>query len=156
MKNICNIFLSLTLGWPEKISTYLAWLAPLFARLVVGEVFMVSGWGKLNNLDIVTGNFISWGIPLPQVLTPFVAGAEFVGGILLILGLFTRIAAGMLGVIMIVAIYSALWPEVNSLDTLLGFEETAYLVLFTWIAIAGAGTISVDYLLVKNCTFPSK
>lgn len=151
MNNTVKAFVAVTLRWPEKVSTYLTWLAPLLARLIVGEVFVTSGLGKLNNLEIVTGNFISWGIPLPHVLTPFVAGAEFVGGILLILGLFTRIAGGMLGVIMIVAIYSALWPEVNSLDTLLGFEETAYLALFTWLAIAGAGKISVDYLITKNC-----
>ncbi len=151
MKNICGTFLKATLLWPEKVSTYLTWLAPLMARLIVGEVFIVSGLGKLNNLEIVTGNFISWGIPLPHVLTPFVAGAEFVGGSLLVLGLLTRISAGMLGVIMIVAIYSALWPQVNSIDTFFGFEEMAYLALFTWLAIAGAGKISVDHWLLKNC-----
>jgi putative oxidoreductase len=151
MKNICNLFLAVCIRWPETFSVHFAWLAPLLARLVVGEVFMTSGWGKLNNLEIVTGNFISWGIPLPQVLTPFVAGAEFVGGIFLILGLLTRLSAGTLGVIMIVAIYTALWPGVNSIDTLLGFEETAYLALFTWLAVAGAGKISIDYFLLKKC-----
>jgi putative oxidoreductase len=151
MKSICNLFLTLTLRWPETVSTYFTWLAPLVARLIIGEVFLVSGIGKLNNLDIVTGNFISWGIPMPQVLTPFVAGVEFIGGICLLLGLFTRIFAGTLGVIMIVAIYSALWPEVHSLDTLMGFSETAYLAIFLWLAIAGAGKISVDETLLKKC-----
>jgi putative oxidoreductase len=135
------------LDWPESVAAHLQWLAPLFARIVTGWVFMWSGWGKLNNLPAVTENFISWGIPFPEVMTPVVSGVEFIGGILLIAGLFTRIAAGALGVTMIVAIYVALWVDVDSLVTLLGFYETACLALFLWLAIAGAGKISLDHLI---------
>ena len=81
------------------------------------------------------------------MLTPFVAGVEFFGGLLLLLGLLTRISAGALGVTMIVAIRSARWGEVDSLETLLGFDETEYLALFLWLAIAGAGSLSLDRLL---------
>ena len=151
MKNICNAFVTVALRWPEQVSSYLTWLAPLVARIIVGQVFIVSGLGKLNNLEIATGNFISWGIPLPQIFTPFVAGAEFVCGALLMIGLLTRISAGLLGVIMIVAIYTALWPETHSIDTFFGFEEMAYLALFLWLAIGGAGKISADHYLMKNC-----
>jgi len=38
---------------------------------------------------------------------------------------------------MIVAIRSAKWGEVDSLETLLGFDEFEYLALFLWLAIAG-------------------
>ena len=48
---------------------------------------------------------------------------------------------------MIVAIVSAKWSEVDSLETLLGFDETEYLALFLWLAIAGAGRFSIDRLL---------
>src|SRR5882757_6545636 len=51
------------IGWPERVSRHLMWLAPLFARITVGWVFLLSGWGKLNNLPQVTENFIGWGIP---------------------------------------------------------------------------------------------
>ncbi|MES2673537.1 MAG: DoxX family protein [Pseudomonadota bacterium] len=147
MPNIVKTFINLTIDWPKKIAAYLTELAPLAARLIAGEIFMTSGWVKLHNLDVMIENFTGWGIPFPHLLTPFVSGAEFVCGILIILGLFTRISAGMLGVIMIVAIKSALWEEVDSLDTLFGFSETAYLVLFAWLAIAGAGKISIDHFL---------
>jgi putative oxidoreductase len=143
MKNICNAFVAVTLRWPEQVSTHLTWLAPLVARIIVGQVFITSGLGKLNNLEIATGNFISWGIPLPQILTPFVAGAEFICGILLMMGLLTRISAGVF--------YTALWPETHSIDTFFGFEEMAYLSLFLWLAIDGAGKISIDHYLMKNC-----
>ena len=132
---------------PERLSAVFAWLPPLFARIAVGWVFLWSGWGKLNALPFVTQNFIEWGIPFPHVLTPFVSGVEFVGGLLLLLGLFTRIAAAPLIVVMIVAIVSAKWGDVDSLATLLGFEEVLYMALFGWLAVAGPGPISLDRLL---------
>jgi putative oxidoreductase len=135
------------IGWPERVAGHLRWLAPLFARIVVGWVFLWSGWGKLQNLPAITENFVGWGIPLPHVLAPFVSGVEFFGGIFLLLGLMTRISAGALGVTMIVAIKSAKWGDVDSLETLLGFDETEYLALFLWLAIAGAGCVSLDWLL---------
>ncbi|MEJ0005697.1 MAG: DoxX family protein [Steroidobacteraceae bacterium] len=138
------------IDWPRRVASHLQWLAPLFARLVVGWVFLLSGWGKLHNLPAVTQNFIGWGIPLPHLLTPFVSGVEFFGGLFLLLGFLTRISAGALGITMIVAIISAKWGDVDSLATLLGFDETEYLALFLWLAIAGAGRISLDFLLERR------
>lgn len=132
---------------PERLSTVFAWLSPLFARLVVGWVFMWSGWAKLNNLPQMIENFTEWGIPFPHIMTPFVSGVEFIGGLLLLLGLFTRIAATPLVVVMIVAIISAKWDQITSLEALLGFEETAYMALFGWLAVAGPGAVSLDHLL---------
>ena len=123
--------------------------AALFARLVVGWVFLWSGWEKLNALPQITQNFIDWGIPFPHVLTPFVSGVEFFGGLLVLLGLFTRIAAVPLIVVMIVAIVSAKLNQVDSLETLLGFEEIAYMALFGWLAVAGPGPVSLDWLLQR-------
>ena len=137
------------IGWPERVARHLTWLGPLFARFVTGWVFMLSGWGKLNNLPQITENFISWGIPWPRLLTPLTSGIELFGGIFLLLGLLTRISAGALGVTMIVAIKAAKWADVDSLETLLGFDETEYLALFLWLAIAGAGAISLDALLSR-------
>jgi len=138
------------IGWPERVARHLQWLAPLFARIVVGWVFMWSGWGKLHNLPAITENFVGWHIPAPQILAPFVSGVELFGGIFLLLGLMTRISAGALGVTMIVAIASAKWADVDSLETLLGFDETEYLALFLWLAIAGAGAVSLDWFLERK------
>src|ERR1700749_254339 len=137
------------LVWPQSVAEHLTWLAPLFARITVGWVFMLSGWGKLHNLPQVTENFIGWGIPFPQILTPFVSGVEFFGGLSLLLGLFTRIAGVPLVIVMMGAILSGKWDQVNSLETLLGFEEVSYMALFGWLAVAGPGPISLDYLLQR-------
>lgn len=145
-----NFIVTWAIEWPARLARHVEWMGPLVARLVVGEVFLVAGWGKLNNLPQMVENFAGWGIPFPQFTTPFVSLVEFVGGLLLILGLYTRIAAAPLAVVMVVAIATVLWPDVDSLDTLLGLSETAYFAIFVWLAAAGAGTVSLDHVLLKR------
>ena len=134
---------------PERLSAPLLWLGPLAARICVGWVFLWSGWEKLHALPKMIENFTEWGIPYPEILTPFASGAEFVGGLCLLLGLFTRIAGPTLVIIMIVAIYSAKRDQIDSLEDFLGFEEISYMVLFGWLSIAGPGAVSLDYLLQR-------
>jgi putative oxidoreductase len=143
-------FVTVLIDWPRRVASYFTWLPPLVARIVVGWVFLWSGWGKLNALPRMIENFREWGIPYPEILTPFVSGVEFVGGILLLVGFLTRIAAVPLVVVMVVAVISAKLGEIDSLETLLGFEEVSYLALFLWLAIAGPGPISVDFFLGSN------
>lgn len=135
---------------PKKIASHFEWLGPLLARVVVGYVFMLTGWAKLQNLDAIIENFEYWGIPFPHFMTPFVASWECFGGLFIILGLMTRICGGALSVVMIVAIVSARLSDVDSLETLFGFEEATYFVTFTWLAICGAGKASFDYLIEKK------
>jgi putative oxidoreductase len=136
--------------WPRRVARHLDWLGPLFARVVTGWVFVGTGWGKLTHLPLVTENFGNWGIPAPAILAPFVSGVEFVGGLFLLAGLLTRISAGALGVVMIVAVKSAQWQDVGTIGDLLGLEEVMYLALFLWLAIAGAGRLSLDHLLERR------
>ena len=51
--------------------------------------------------------------------------------------------------LMLVAIASAKWSDVDSLETLLGFEEVSYFVLFAWLGIAGPGPASLDHLVLR-------
>lgn len=145
MKFIVNLLILL----PARIASHFAWAGPLIMRLVVGYTFMLAGWGKLNSLPQMIQNFTEWGIPLPHILTPFVSCVECFGGAMLILGLFTRIPAAMLAVVMVVAVKAAKWGDVDSLETLLGFEEATYFAAFMWLAIVGPGAASLDRLLVN-------
>ena len=145
MKSVVHLLILL----PARVASHFAWAGPLMMRIICGYTFMLAGWGKLNNLAQVTENFVGWGIPFPKILTPFVSSVECFGGAMLILGLFTRIPAAMLAVVMLVAIKSAKWDDVDSLETLLGFEEAAYFGAFMWLAIAGPGAASLDRLLVN-------
>lgn len=145
-----HVIAKLLILWPKRIAEHFLWAGPLIARIVVGYTFMLTGWEKLQNLPAITKNFASWGIPFPHFTTPFVASWECFGGLFLILGLMTRISGGALAVIMIVAILSAKLSDVDSLETLLGFEEATYLAVFTWLAICGAGKASLDYLIEQR------
>jgi uncharacterized membrane protein YphA (DoxX/SURF4 family) len=66
---------------------------------------------------------------------------------LLMRKLFARICAGVLGVVMIVAINRVFWGDVNSLNTLLDFSDAKYLVIFFLISRWGARKVSIDYWL---------
>jgi putative oxidoreductase len=148
-EGIVKFIVNLLILLPARVASFFAWTAPLIMRLVVGYVFMLTGWAKLNNLPQMIQNFTEWGIPFPTILTPFASGVECFGGAMLILGLFTRIPAAMLVVVMIVAIKVAKWGDVDSLETFLGFEEVTYLAAFLWLAIAGPGAVSLDRLLLN-------
>jgi putative oxidoreductase len=142
--------IALLITGPQRIGERLAWLGPLLARVTVGWVFLWAGWGKLGALPLVIENFRGWGVPIPEILAPFVSGLEFVGGIALLLGLCTRLFAVPLIVVMIVAIKAAFWDQVDSLAYLLGLSEFAYLAIFLWLAVAGPGPVSLDHLLQRN------
>jgi putative oxidoreductase len=144
-----NAFVTVFYDWSRIVASYFTWLAPLAVRITVGVVFMGTGWTKLQNLPGIVRNFAALGIPAPEIVTPFVSGVEFVGGILLLVGLLTRFAAVPLMIVMVVAIISAKLGDVDSLETLLGFEEVSYFVMFAWLAVAGPGPVSLDHLILK-------
>jgi putative oxidoreductase len=144
-----NLFATVFYDWSRTIAGYFAWAGPLAVRIVVGWVFLWTGWQKLHALPRMVENFRSWGIPAPELLTPFASGMEFVGGLMLLLGLLTRFISVPMMIIMVVAIVSAKWADVDSLQTLLGFEEVSYFVMFAWLGIAGPGPVSLDHLILK-------
>jgi putative oxidoreductase len=124
-----------------------SWVGPLALRLSLGSVFLGTGWGKLHNLAQLTSFFTDLGIPFPAVQAPVIAGIELVGGTLILLGLFTRIAALPLMGTMTVAILTAKRPEIDGIRSLLAFDEFNYLAGFLWLFVAGAGKASLDALL---------
>ena len=144
-----NAFVTVFYDWSLAVARRFTWLAPLAVRITVGVVFMGTGWTKLHNLPAITKNFTALGIPAPEILTPFVSGVEFFGGVLLLVGLLTRFAAVPLMIVMVVAIVSAKAADIDSLETLLGFEEVSYFVMFAWLAIAGPGPVSLDHFILK-------
>ena len=144
-----NFLVDTLIEWPRSVARHLDWLGPLFARIVVGWVFLWTGWGKLTHLPLVTENFAGWGIPAPGILAPFASGVEFFGGILLLIGLADEDFGGCARRRHDRRSEIGEWEDVDSLQTLLGLEEIMYLALFLWLAIAGAGRVSVDHFLER-------
>ena len=133
----------------REVGDRLAFLGPTLARLTVGLVFIGTGWGKLHSLGDVTDFFASLHIPAPGFNARLAASTELFGGILVLVGLATRLAALPLGFTMVVAILTAKRADITGLTALVGFEEWSYLVFFIWLAVAGAGPLSLDALAVR-------
>src|SRR5215468_4771465 len=144
-----RIFAAATVGarLAERIGDALRWLSPTIARLTVGLVFFQSGWGKLHDLEKVTGYFTELGIPNPAFQAWFASTAEFVCGGLLLLGLATRFAVVPLIITMCVAIRTAQWENVDGIGSLVGLLEFAYIALLVWLGTDGPGPLSLDRLL---------
>lgn len=142
-----NLFATVIYDLPIAVARRLAWLAPLVARITVGWTFAVTGWGKLHNLPKIVDYFTELGIPYPQIQAPFASANELVCGVLVLLGLATRAASIPLIVVMLVAIRTAQWENVDSVAALVGLVEWAYIAIFAWLAIAGPGPISLDFLI---------
>lgn len=123
---------------------------PLLARLVIGLVFVPSGWGKLHDLEQLTAFFTSLGIPFPALQAPFVAGVELVCGALVLVGLATRLAAIPLVGTMVVAILTAVWPNVDGVLELATKIEPMLIALLAYVVVYGAGPVSLDALLGRR------
>ena len=137
-------------GFIVRILNELSWLGPTLARLAVGVTFIATGWGKLHDLAKVTDFFRELHIPAPGFNAALVANVEFFGGILLLIGLATRLAALPLAFSMVIAIITAKLPNAEGAIEVFGFEEVMYFVLFVWLAVNGPGPLSLDHLICRS------
>ncbi len=144
--NILRKIADMALKMLDKIQ----WLAPLLIRLTIGTMFFLTGKGKLMHLDRTTQFFAGLGIPFAQINAIVAASTECFGGLLIMLGLLTRLVSVPLAFVMAVAIATAKMGEVHGLGDFVGLSELAYLLIFVWLAISGPGKASLDHLLCKS------
>ena len=142
--------------------------AAILIRVLVGWVFVSEGVQKFLFPDALgAGRFAKIGIPSPQLTAPFVGAVEIVCGLLLLLGLLTRLATIPLLIDMAVAILSTKLPMLSaqgfgpfSLPKLprYGFWSMAHearVDFSMWLGslfliITGAGGLSLDALLARR------
>jgi putative oxidoreductase len=126
----------------------------LAVRLYWGWQFAQTGWGKLHNLARVTSFFASLNIPFPALTASFIAGLEFFGGILLILGLGTRLIGLLLACNMFVAYYTAdhaaLISIISDPDKFSAAAPYTFLFASLLVLIFGPGLFSADELILRN------
>jgi len=142
--------------------------AVILIRIIVGGIFLSEGIQKfLYAEDLAGGRFARIGIPAPQVMGPFVSAVEVVCGVLIIIGLLTRLAAIPLIVDMLVAITTTkvpillghgfwrfsvaklpsygFWPMLHEART-----DFAMLLGSIFLLLVGAGAWSVDARLGRR------
>ena len=153
-----------------------AWLSPghsdwsILIRLSLAGVFVLEGFQKLIFPDILgAGRFTRIGIPAPEIMGPFVGWVELICGLLILVGLFSRLAAIPLIVTMVTAIVT------TKIAILLGAEfmgfslrplsrygfwsfshetrtDWAMLLGAVYILLAGGGRWSLDKILFDKQT----
>jgi putative oxidoreductase len=140
-------------GW----TALLAWLqAPflLALRLYWGGSFVLAGWAKLMHLAKIADYFSGLGIPFPQANAIAAASVESVGGLCLVLGLFSRIVTVPLLFVLGVAYATAesdalhaIWTEPDKFT-----GATPFLFAFACLVVLlfGPGLLSLDALLCRR------
>lgn len=140
-------------GWFTAVTNSLQAPFLLFVRICWGFQFLESGIGKITHIDKVVAFFTDLGIPQPSLNAHFNAGLETVGGILLILGLCSRLISVPLLVNMIVAFLAAEKEAFNSFfsDPAKFFTADAFpfFLASLLILIFGPGWFSLDTLIAE-------
>jgi putative oxidoreductase len=125
----------------------------LVIRLYWGWQISQNGWGKLHNLSHVTEFFASLGLPAPGATATFVSTFEFVGGILLAIGLLSRIVGLGLMIDMFMAYITADREALASVFSDPGkfYNADPFIFFFVGliILIFGPGKFAVDALIER-------
>lgn len=131
-------------GWAVKFRNRA--LGLLFIRVGVGLVFLMHGWMKINNLGMVEGMFVHFGLGGPVGI--FIAWLEVIGGLALILGVFTRFFGVAFGIEMLVAIFLT-GGVANGYQP---HELELFLMLVSFgVALSGSGRYSVYPFECHHC-----
>ncbi len=136
----------------KLIATVPTWMT-VPVRLALGIAFIAHGSQKVLGLFGGKGltNFIAGEAPFVFMRPSWLwlgaaAFAEFLGGILVLLGLLTRVGAFFIGMTMLVAVLGVHWPNFFAPK---GYEfPLALLAMAIALIIAGGGQASVDRLLM--------
>jgi putative oxidoreductase len=116
----------------------------LIGRILLSIMFILSGFGKLTNIAGTAGYFANYNLPMPTATAVIVGLIELIGGIAVLIGWQTRIAAWVLAIFTIAA---ALIAHMNWADTmqLINFQKNLAIAGgFLVLASFGPGAYSVD------------
>jgi uncharacterized membrane protein YphA (DoxX/SURF4 family) len=112
----------------------------LLLRLAVALPFLIHGWQKLANMEVTIGFF--QGLNMPSGIAYAVSAVEFLGGVAMIAGVWTRVAAWAFAAIMAAAIYL-----VTGSGGYVGYEFNVVLLLASLgIACTGPGKLTLAKL----------
>ncbi len=124
----------------------LAPYAAVLMRLAVGGVFLRHGVGKVHNGLGATAEFLHGvGFPFPEFWALVLIGVETVGAVGVLLGVFTRVWAALMSVVMIVAILAVKIPRGGNFEL-----ETLLLAGALTLVALGDGPVSVGIRFKKG------
>ncbi|KYH27513.1 DoxX [Halalkalicoccus paucihalophilus] len=144
----------------NKNDRLLGW-SPLFIRIALGIVFLVAGIGKVfavgpkaTGMAGFAGFLASLSVPMPTLFAWLVGLLELVGGLLLLVGLFTRYAAVLLAIDMLVATWLVHLPSGFAVGNG-GYEYTLVLALVSIaLVFSGPGRLALEYAIFDHELLP--
>jgi putative oxidoreductase len=151
------------------LAKYFRWFVPstsvlqslllLVIRLYWGWAFFLTGKGKFMDLSKLTQFFQSLGIPLPHAQAILAGTTECFGGLLLLVGLCSRLISIPLTILLTVAYLTADLDRVKMIfsdpDKFLTADEFLFLFAVVLVFAFGPGKFSIDWLIERKVTPPS-
>ncbi|MFZ4763318.1 MAG: DoxX family protein [Roseimicrobium sp.] len=126
----------------------------LLVRLYWGWAFFETGKGKLMSLEQTTDFFTSLGLPMPGVNAVMAGATECFGGLLLLVGLGSRLVSVPLAFTMVVAYLTADLEVVKNIfaDADAFLEAAPFQFLFAAVLVLafGPGKLSIDHLIARR------
>ncbi|KQZ21781.1 hypothetical protein ASD50_05585 [Mesorhizobium sp. Root552] len=119
-------------------------VAILVGRVLLSVLFILSGFAKLTAISGTAGWFGSIGLPLPTVTAVVVGLVELLGGLAILVGFKTRIAAILLAVFTLAATAIAHLDFADQMQVLMLQKNLGLVGGFLLLAAVGAGSISID------------
>ena len=116
----------------------------LASRILLSILFILAGYAKLTDLAGTTGFFGSLGLPAPSVTAVVVGLVELLGGLAVLVGFKTRIAAIVLAIFVVGATAAAHLDFSQPLNPLMLPKNLAITGGFLLLALIGAGAYSID------------
>jgi putative oxidoreductase len=134
----------------EKSRKFFDPIALALLRIFVGVVMAAHGWEKIQTFSDTVQGFAGMGFPLPKIMTMLAIAGEFGGGLGLIVGLFTPVAALGVFCTMAVAVFKVHFANgLFAKDG--GFEYPGTLMFVAlYFVFRGGGPISLDHIFCRK------
>jgi putative oxidoreductase len=121
----------------------------LVGRILLGLIFVLSGFAKISGFDGTAGYIASKGLPLPQLIAALTIAVELGGGLALMAGLYTRQAVVALAGFTLLAgvIFHNFWavPQAEQMAQQINFmKNLAIAGGMLVVAAFGPGRLSLD------------
>jgi putative oxidoreductase len=116
----------------------------LVGRILISILFILAGFGKLTAIGGTAGYFGSLGLPLPTVTAVVVGLVELLGGLAILVGFQTRIAALVIALFTVGATLIAHLDFADGMQVLMLQKNLAITGGLLVLAVAGAGALSID------------
>lgn len=116
----------------------------LIGRVLMSVIFLSAGFNKLGAVEGTAGYMASLGIPAAGLTVWLVIALEILGGLAILVGLFTRYAAWALAAFCVASGYLGHFQPEDQMQMISFMKNLAMAGGFLALAAAGAGAFSVD------------